>query len=287
MSKKRKLSKSKAEKESGSDSDYNPELEEPPKKKRRKNTNKNTKSKQKKKQQRLTKKRVNEFKKKMNEYVKRLAKMVNLDWHDGWEEQGEELQEYYQYLQEPATVIYEYTAIKQQDYDKLNEILKNMADSWDNIHAIPFRGGVELGDTDFDLHLTEIGTVKNFYASPSDLISFLWSLMLFGCCGNEEIQDQEIYRYIKDAVDNNVDILDGTKSDDIDDGEEEKEGIIEQHQCLKDGENRLKELFANKQEWKALPSTKKTHKMRRAIDRRFDGALHLRTRDYHLYDDEW
>eukprot|EP00488_Nonionellina_sp_1-RS-2012_P001341 TRINITY_DN2149_c0_g1_i1.p1 TRINITY_DN2149_c0_g1~~TRINITY_DN2149_c0_g1_i1.p1 ORF type:complete len:111 (-),score=33.39 TRINITY_DN2149_c0_g1_i1:199-501(-) len=100
--------------------------------------------------------------------------MVNRDWHDGWEQQGEELQEYFQYLHKPAMCIYQYVCVEHTDYDKLNEILKNMADSWDNIHAIPFRCGVELGDTDFDLDLTEINTTKNFYASPDALISFLW-----------------------------------------------------------------------------------------------------------------
>jgi len=32
--------------------------------------------------------------------------------------------------------------------------------------------------------------------------------------------------------------------------------------------------------WRSLPSTAKKHKQRRAIDRRFDGPKHLRTRDF-------
>ena len=36
-------------------------------------------------------------------------------------------------------------------------------------------------------------------------------------------------------------------------------------------------------EWKDLPTTKKVHRERRAIDRRFDGTPERRTRDYHLY----
>eukprot|EP00483_Globobulimina_turgida_P007134 UN07148 len=216
--KKRKLEKQEKE---DSDSDYQPH--EPPRKKSRKNNNNKQAPKAKAKQEKkrgLTKKAANEFKKKMNQYVKSLAKMVNLDWHDGWEEQGEELQEYFQYLQKPAICIYEYV-IKQRDYDKLNEILKNMADSWDNIHTIPFRGGVELGDTDFDLQLTEINRTRNFCASPETLISFLWSVMLHGVCGNinENIEDEDIYRYIKDAVDNGVDVLPGFE----DEFNEEKE----------------------------------------------------------------
>ena len=39
-------------------------------------------------------------------------------------------------------------------------------------------------------------------------------------------------------------------------------------------------------EWRSLKTTKKKRKMRRAIDRRFDGDPARRTRDYHLHDDD-
>jgi len=310
----RKRSRQEEREDSNDESEYEPEDDIPPKKRRKvddsdsdfepekasKKTSKRNaapkaKAKAKKSKPRgLTKKAANEFKKKMNGFVKVLAKMVNRDWHDGYEEQGEQLQEYFQYLKEPAMCVYEYV-VKGRDYDKLNEILKNMADTWDNIHAIPFRGGVEMGDTDFDLELTEIGVSKNFYASPSTLISFMWCLMLHGACANDDVTDEEIHRYIKDAVDNDVDVLGGCDDDDDgggggadeDEEKETKEGVIEQHECLRNGGERLKSLLENKQVWNALASTKKKHKMRRGIDRRFDGDLSMRTRDYHLYDDDF
>ena len=37
-------------------------------------------------------------------------------------------------------------------------------------------------------------------------------------------------------------------------------------------------------EWKNLPTTKKVHRRRNAINRHFDGTPERRTRDYHLYD---
>ena len=47
------------------------------------------------------------------------------------------------------------------------------------------------------------------------------------------------------------------------------------------GRVRLGALFSDrKAEWSKMESTKKKHKMRRAIDRRFDGPKHRRTRDY-------
>ena len=56
------------------------------------------------------------------------------------------------------------------------------------------------------------------------------------------------------------------------------------------GRERLAALVVGrKAEWSALPSTKKEHKQRRAVDRRFDGPKNQRTRDFSssFYDDFW
>eukprot|EP01083_Nonionella_stella_P049233 131279_1 len=276
-------------KQDDSDSAYEPH--QPPRKKARKASKSKSKpkaAKKKRKSRGLTKKAANEFKKEMNQYVKHLAKMVNRDWHDGYEEQAEELQSYFQYLHKPAKCIYEYV-MKQNaaDFDKMNEILKNMADSWDNIHAIPFRGGVDLGDAEFELELTQINDMRKFCASPCELISFLWCLMLHGAAGNDNVADEDMYRYIKDAVDNGADVLYGCHDNDNKEEEErDVSHVVNQHQCLQNGVVRLKHLFGLKETWNVLPTTKKKHKMRRGIDRRYDGELHLRTRSYHLEDED-
>eukprot|EP01083_Nonionella_stella_P049236 131283_1 len=261
-------------KQDDSDSAYEPH--QPPRKKARKASKSKPKAAKKKiKPRGLTKKAANEFKKEMNRYVKHLAKMVNADWHDGYYEQAVELQSYFRYLHKPAVCIYEYV-MKQNaaDYDKMNEILKNMADSWDNIHAIPFRCGVEMGDVEFDFQLTEINATRRFYASPSELISFMWCLMLHGAAGNENVTDQSIYRYIKDAVDNGADVLSGCEEDDYsadndNKEEEQRDHVVKQHGCLQNGVVRLKHLFGLKETWNVLPTTVKKHKMRRCIDRRY------------------
>ena len=56
------------------------------------------------------------------------------------------------------------------------------------------------------------------------------------------------------------------------------------------GRERLTALVVGREaEWSALPSTKKHHKQRSAIDRRFDGPKSRRTRDFSddFYDDLW
>ena len=57
--------------------------------------------------------------------------------------------------------------------------------------------------------------------------------------------------------------------------------VIEHYPILLGGIERLKNLYINhKSQWSALPNTVKVHRMRRCIDRRFDGPKHLRTRDF-------
>ena len=48
----------------------------------------------------------------------------------------------------------------------------------------------------------------------------------------------------------------------------------------------LRALLENKAAWGSKPDTRKKHRMRRAIDRRFCGSPGRRTRDYHLRDDD-
>jgi hypothetical protein len=53
-----------------------------------------------------------------------------------------------------------------------------------------------------------------------------------------------------------------------------------------DGTKLSRLIIDRASEWKDLPTTKKVHRERRAIDRRFDGTPERRTRDYHLYDSD-
>jgi len=81
-------------------------------------------------------------------------------------------------------------------------------------------------------------------------------------------------QYIKDAFDNETDVL-GEKEK----KETEKINLEKELANVKNGIEKLKELF-EKSNWKSCQSTKKHHNRRRAIDRRFSGPKHLRTRDY-------
>ena len=62
--------------------------------------------------------------------------------------------------------------------------------------------------------------------------------------------------------------------------EEEEDLGVEPAARIKRGRDRLAPLFEDSDAWTSLPSWKPKHKMRRGIDRRFDGPKHLRTRDY-------
>ena len=54
--------------------------------------------------------------------------------------------------------------------------------------------------------------------------------------------------------------------------------------CVPDGTKLAHLVIDRATEWKNLPTTKKVHRRRNAINRHFDGTPERRTRDYHLYD---
>jgi len=50
--------------------------------------------------------------------------MVNLDWHDGYEEQGERLNDYFQAVSGPAQAVYNMTVLHHTGFDRCHEVMK-------------------------------------------------------------------------------------------------------------------------------------------------------------------
>lgn len=110
---------------------------------------------------------------------------------------------------------------------------------------------------------------------PDELLDLAWPALLARAAADDGVQDASLLQMIKDAIDH------GVKSPQHPASGEGKLPLPEAaRQRLVQGRKRLATLVAREAEWKALPSTKKVHRMRRAIDRRFDGPKHLRTRDF-------
>ena len=74
--------------------------------------------------------------------VRDLYKMVRKDWHGGYEEQDEELTKHIQWLQKPLTAVIEIcTALPKfkAAFDRCNDLLVLIEDTWNDILSIPFR----------------------------------------------------------------------------------------------------------------------------------------------------
>jgi len=211
-------------------------------------------------------------KKLLNNHVRTLAKMVNLDWHDGYEEQGEELSKYFANVKPALQGVVNISVLKGIELERCHEILKLVADTWDNMLAIPMRGSIEDAATENTFNLQYGSKEQGPFPLPT-WISIIWRHLL--CVGmSTGVPESTMNQYIKDAVDNNTEL-------------KEWEEFFEETELVKvqSGVDKLKSLF-EKKNWESCPSTKKHHNMRRAIDRRFDGPKHLRTRDFSDSDSE-
>ncbi|GAQ85154.1 hypothetical protein KFL_002210200 [Klebsormidium nitens] len=230
------------------------------------------------------------IKKSLNDRVKRLAKMVDLDWHDGWPEQEEELGEYLSNLDAHFQSVYNFGVTMNTNHGDCHKILLIIADTWENMKTIPMRGTIECvvksNDTDpIMIYLANWGKDKwkTFWGSPEGPLGYMWRLLLQSAAGNPRIKDEKLLQYIKDATDYNVDLFNKSQPDD----DEGQLVITEVDAHMKAGLERLKLLHAQDHRWKSLPTHKKVHEARMMIDRRWDGPKHLRTRPCSDSDDDY
>lgn len=170
-------------------------------------------------------------------------------------------------------------------FDQCHEVLKLISDTWGNINAIPFRcdvgEDVSNVDTAIEVDLGGEEAGSHHLTSPEGLLSLAWPCLLARAAADAAMPDAALLRMIKDAVDHGVDAPHKASEEE----EELGEGVVGVRVAA--GRPRLSTLFDGRRaEWSGLASTKKKHKMRRAIDRRFDGPKHLRTRDFGSDDED-
>ena len=208
------------------------------------------------------------------------------DWHDSYEETAEEACEWFSKCGDAVEACLRVGVSHGVAFDQCHEVLKLVADTWDNINAIPFRGdvGEDVSNVDrsIELHLGGEGTATYSLTSPEGLYSLAWPCLLARAAAEAAMPDAALMRMLKDAVDHGVNAPHKASEEEVELGT----GVIGVQ--LAAGRVRLAGIFdERKPEWSRLASTKKKHKMRRAIDRRFDGPKHLRTRDYGSDSDDY
>ncbi|KAJ1421724.1 hypothetical protein B484DRAFT_452614 [Ochromonadaceae sp. CCMP2298] len=79
----------------------------------------------------------------LNTHCKSLAKLVADDWHDGWEDQGQEVGEYMDTVAPMLQAVYNISIRSQTGFERCHEIIKTIVDSWENMKSVPMRGTVE------------------------------------------------------------------------------------------------------------------------------------------------
>jgi hypothetical protein len=172
---------------------------------------------------------------------------------------------------------------------------RHVADTWSQIEKIPFRcdPGECISDGSWqdsskislDLIEGDDGAAQYTCHSAEALCSLAWPLLLGAAAASPAVGDEVLLRMVKDAVDHGVSAPHKAS-------EEEAELAPDGMRLppsMATGRERLAALVVGrKAEWSALPTTKKEHKQRRAIDRRFDGPKSQRTRDFSDgFDDFW
>lgn len=224
---------------------------------------------------------VPEIRKSLNEYVKNLARTVNDDWHDSYEETDEMLCEWLQECAKQVGSVMRVGVELGAGFDCCHEVLKVVMDTWSNIQAIPFRGcpAESLGNAEVELEFGDPESLENVH-SAEELVTYAWPLLLARAAADAAVTDAALMRMIKDAHEH------GVKQPDRPDGRESiPEGVEGLTEVVQHGRTRVEQLVARKEEWSALTSTRKVHRMRGAIDRRFDGPRHRRTRDPRMFED--
>ena len=192
------------------------------------------------------------------------------NWHDCYESTGLLLHKYMEDCLERAEACIA-VARKGEGYDLCHRTLCAVADTWDDMQAIPFRGCPREDISNGDFGSIGVGEGQFSTDDPEELATFALPLVLALAAADDRVADGALQRMLKDCVDHGC--------NDPHEASESERGLdFEPPAKVAEGRERLAGIFADTASWANLPSWKPKHKMRRAIDRRFDGPKHLRTR---------
>ena len=201
------------------------------------------------------------YKRELKAIVKQLAEEVNDDWHDGWEEQGETINSWFEYLEKPLQAVLDIGIKKFTGFQHCHQLLKIIEESFRELCACPMRGGVKESapdSVDLTLDHPKLAEVDGPFIWYK-----VWRVLLESNANEGDIDDSEMLQAIKDASDAGAELIE--EDEEIPEKEEE----ISPYYRL---------LSKRKSEWESLPNTIRNFRMRRVIDRRFDGPPSRRTR---------
>ena len=233
--------------------------------------------------------------------MKQIARMVNADWHDGYEEYESAAAELLSMMQAPLEVILSSAAAvaaapkPAAGLRLLTATLVTMGSAWDDLRTVPGRRGDwdEVIDEDqgFLLDLSD-----SFAAAAADgppeaaaaaaaalkhtnrraALGLAWGVLLRAAAAAPPgaVGDDELGRCLAAATDFEVDL------------EDEVMDSAPWAALPSSGKSRLQQMLDADDDasalsaWRRLPSQRKQHSAKRVVDRRYEGAKHKRTRDF-------
>lgn len=198
-----------------------------------------------------------EAKKELNCFVKSLACSVHDNWHDGYEYQAEEQEDWFKKCIEYVTPVLNVSIANGAAFHHAHEILKHIADTWAVITKMDFRGGANEefdGEVEFSIASAPASDLQ--FSHPREVLSFVWPLLLSRAAGDGSVPDLPLLQMIRDAADRGVASFEvrSTKAAESSGTSFDKTLLGAD---LARGEERLAGLVARKEEWSALPSTKR------------------------------
>lgn len=154
------------------------------------------------------------MKKMLKQFSKTLAKQVDANWHDGYEEQGATVAKWAMALREPLQAVLDIGVGKRLAFEQCNDVLNLLGDNWRDMCATPCRVSVAgmMGDV-VSLKLTlPWGGEKTFNGffimrPLEDMVGFVWrALLRVGAVEARRgaLATEVVYRSIKDAEDNGI-----------------------------------------------------------------------------------
>ena len=199
----------------------------------------------------------------LNSYVESLAEAVDADWHNSYEETHEMIVEWFNECGEHAAKVIQAATKFGAGFGHAHEILKCIKDTWLNINLIPFRSCPRetLNDSDF----VEVQLVQEPLRSIEDLLQVAWPVLLARSASDVQVSDSTLKQMLKDAHDHGVANPQAAH--------ESEPQLLAQYgksvaTAVAQGRQRLEKM----EDWTSFPCTVKKHRMRRCIDRRFEGS---------------
>jgi len=240
------------------------------------------------------------IKRELKQFVKTLAKQVREDWHDGYEEQGGTICNWFHALgrfegrgscelrdarangTEKVGILQRVINIgvgKKAALFQCNEILKAVADSWFSLCAVPMRGTVEEQSCHDGAKISLMlpgmpagESADTFYINVKEKTwMYVWIALLRVHAAKEDVDQPLLLQCVQDATVHGVlfdpSDEDGPVFETLLEAIDEEGNVNEK--VLPNNGAALDVILANKQAWQSLPSTRVTHKMGKVRDSRF------------------